>query len=187
MGFEEKKGKINKIVLIGMRGCGKSHFASCIAQELGWAKTDTDDEIVRISGKSVARLVKEGGWDGFRNWEHGICKKVSYLQNVVISTGGGAITFDRNRKYLINNALVIFLFTPLSVLIRRTQKDNARPSLTNQENWGKEIIDVWNERKDIYFNTADIVFRAKEIRHLPTQKNVEWNAKILVEKIREYL
>lgn len=187
MGSKECKKKIERIALIGMRGCGKSHFASCIAQELGWAKIDTDDEIVRISGKSVARVVKEGGWDEFRDWEHGICKKVSSLKNVVISSGGGAITFERNREFLTHNTLVIFLFTPFSVLMRRTQKDESRPSLTQKESWSQEIIDVWNERKDIYFDTADIVFRAQEIRHLSTQRNVEWNVKILVEKIKEFL
>lgn len=181
------KKKVDKIVLIGMRGSGKSHFGSCIANELGWGKIDTDDEIISLSGKTIPRIVSGEGWDVFRDWEHTVCKKTRDLKNVVVSTGGGAITFERNRTHLLNNALVIFLFAPFRELVNRISGDSSRPSLTQKKNIEEEVRQIWNERKDTYFSCADIVFQAQDIPGVPDYKNVETNAKILVQKIKEQL
>ena len=178
---------VRKVVLIGMRGCGKSHFGTCIAKELGWAKIDTDDEIERIEGKTTAWIINNEGWESFRNKEHDVCTKVQKLSNIVISTGGGAITFERNKKALTENALVVFLFASFKDLSKRLKGDTTRPSLTKQSHIEEEIKQVWKERKDIYFSESHIVFRAKEGLHRERRKNVEYNAKILVQKIKEHL
>lgn len=180
--------KFNKIVLIGMRGCGKSHFASCLAKELKWKKIDTDDEIVKKSRKEISQIVASHGWDTFRDLEHNICKEVSQKKHVVISTGGGAITFARNKEVLQKNALIIFLFVNFKTLVLRLKKresKNKRPALTNNISIADEIKQVWKERADIYFNAADIVFKAKDDLSKNAKTNVEKNAKILAKKIKQ--
>ncbi len=182
--------KFNKVVLIGMRGCGKSHFASCLAKELHWKKIDTDDEIVKKSGKEISEIVSLYGWETFRNLEHDICKEVSTQKNVIISTGGGAITFERNQKVLQKDALIVFLFVPFHKLCKRLQKrasQKKRPALKNKLSIPDEIKQVWEERADIYFNTADIVFKAKDDLSQNAKINVEKNAKILAKKIKSLL
>lgn len=178
---------IDKIILIGMRGSGKSHFGTCLSEELGWAKIDTDDEVERLSGKTIARMVKDEGWDSFRDWEYGVCKKISNLKNIIISTGGGLITFERNRKELLKNALVVFLFVSLEDLLSRLSGDSSRPSLTQKSSLQEEMEEVWKERKEIYFQYSDIIFRAKKSLSSDNRENVEMNAKILAKKIKEKL
>ena len=182
--------KVNKIVLIGMRGCGKSHFASCLAKEFKWKKIDTDDEIVRKSGNKISDIVKFHGWDTFRDLEHDICKEVVTQRNVIISTGGGAITFERNRKVLQHNTLIVFLFVDFKTLLTRLEKresKNKRPALTDQKSISDEIKQVWAERADIYFDAADIVFKAKDDLAKSSKMNVEKNAKILAKKIKSLI
>jgi shikimate kinase len=182
--------KFNKIVLIGMRGCGKSHFASCLAKELKWKKIDTDDEIVKKSGNEISEIVKIHGWNTFRDLEHDICKEVSQKKNVVISTGGGAITFKRNQDILHKNSITVFLFVNFKTLITRLEKresKNKRPSLTNKISISDEIRQIWEERVDIYFDNADIVFKAKDDLSKNAKINVEKNAKILAKKIKKLL
>lgn len=176
-----------RIVLVGMRGSGKSHFASCIAESLRWPKIDMDDEIEFIAGKSCAKIIKDDGWDRFRELEYEVAKKVSLLEKVVVSTGGGAITFERNRKVLQNNSLKIFLFASLSDLLSRLKGDKTRPSLTDGKTLKEEILAVWEERKDIYFDFADLVFRAKNSLSKNRKQNVEKNARVLVRKIQTLL
>ncbi len=179
---------IDKIVLIGMRGCGKSHFASCLSNELGWPKIDTDDEIEDRTKKKIGKIVKDDGWESFRDLEFSVCKKTSLLKNVIISTGGGLITFERNRNVLLGeNTLVVFLFTDLKELLRRLEKDTTRPSLTGKSDLQEEMEQVWEERKDIYFKYSDIVFRAKNNLSNDKRGNVEKNAKILAQKIKELM
>ncbi len=182
--------KFNKIVLIGMRGCGKSHFASCLAKELKWRKIDTDDEIVKKSGKEISDIVKSHGWETFRNLEHDICKEVSQKKNVVISTGGGAITFTRNQEVLHKNALVIFLFVDFKTLVLRLKKresKNKRPALINNTSIADEIKQIWEERADIYFDNSDLIFKAKDDLAKNAKMNVEKNAKILAKKVKKLL
>lgn len=179
--------KFNTVVLIGMRGCGKSHFASCLAKELQWRKIDTDDEIEKKSGKKISEIVKLYGWDTFRDMEHEICKDVAKKKNVVISTGGGAITFERNRTVLKEKALTVFIFATYTTLLARLQKRESRskrPALTNANSISDEIQNVWEERADIYFSAADIVFSAKDDLAKSSKLNVEKNAKILAKKIK---
>lgn len=176
-----------KIVLVGMRGSGKSHFGSCLADELGWPKIDMDDEIEDISGKTIPAIIETEGWEKFRDREFFIAEKVSHLQNVVISTGGGAITFERNRKLLKKDALIIFLFASFEDLVERLKNDTTRPSLKNGKSLSEEIEVIWKERGETYFNFADIVFRPHEILKNEQRRNVELNAKILVKKIKEFL
>ncbi len=182
--------KFNKIVLIGMRGCGKSHFASCLAKELRWKKIDTDDEIVKKAGKEISDIVALYGWETFRELEYDICKEVSQKRNVIISTGGGAITFARNREVLHKNSLIIFLFVNFKTLVARLEKresKNKRPALTQKNSIAEEIKHVWEERADIYFSAADLVFKAKDDLAKNAKMNVEKNAKILAKKIKQLL
>lgn len=176
---------IEKIVLIGMRGSGKSHFGTCLSKELGFSKIDIDDEVENLSHSTVRSLVENKGWDHFRDLEHGVCKKISSLKKIVISTGGGTVMFERNNEQLLKNALVIFLFVPFNDLFNRLKKDKSRPSLLNGYSLKDEIKKVWKERKDTYFKLANVVFTAKNNISKNRKLNVEMNAKILAHKIKQ--
>jgi shikimate kinase len=179
----------NKIVLIGMRGSGKSHFGSCLSQILGWPKIDMDDEIELVAGKTIPSIVETQGWEVFREQEHQMAKKVSGLKNLIISTGGGAITFERNQKYLKNSeTIVVFLFATLEDLVDRLSKDdNERPELEEGVGIEAELRKTWEERKDIYFEMSDIIFRAKPDLDEDSRINVEKNAMVLAKRIERLL
>lgn len=177
----------NKIVLIGMRGCGKSHMGSCIADELNWPKIDMDDEIETLAGKTIPAIIAEEGWDKFRDLEFIIAKKVSKLEKVIISTGGGAITFERNREVLQKNALTVFLFATKEELLNRLKGDTSRPSLKEGKTLAEEISEVWKERGETYFQSADIVFQARDNLAETKIENVAINGEVLGRKIKSVL
>lgn len=176
-----------KIVLIGMRGCGKSHMGSCISDELGWPKVDMDDEIENIAGKTIPAIIQQEGWESFRKREFQVAQKVSRLDKVVISTGGGAITFDRNREILTKDALVVFLFASHSELLSRLKGDCTRPPLVDGKTIEEEIAEIWKERGKIYFSAADIVFHAQDNLSENNIDNVEMNGAVLARKIKSLL
>ena len=135
------------IVLTGMPSSGKSTVGKRLAEELGMDFIDTDTEIEKVAGKSIPQIFKDLGEDGFRDIESQVIAEASARQNVVISTGGGAILRPQNITCLKGNGTIYFIDRPLELLI--TTDD--RPLSSNRD----DLIKRYNERYDIYCATAD--------------------------------
>ncbi len=179
---------MDTIILIGMRGCGKSHFGSLLGQILGMPRIDIDECVEAMVGKTISRIIETEGWDAFRDYEHAAIRKACQQKNVIIATGGGAITFERNKTLLQASGKIVFLFSSLQELLGRLKNDTSRPSLTAENTLKDEIVAVWNERKDIYFSSADIVFWSKDIISSDHKEAMLINAKILATRLKsEYL
>ena len=56
------------IVLIGFMGSGKTTVGREVARRLGWSFVDTDDEIERGAGKSIAAIFADEGKTIFGGW-----------------------------------------------------------------------------------------------------------------------
>ena len=84
------------IVFTGLRGTGKTTMSKLLSRRLGLPWIDTDREIEKNAGMKIRDIVDKFGWNHFRDLEHEMCSKCSKLTNYIISTGGGALTFERN-------------------------------------------------------------------------------------------
>lgn len=135
------------IVLTGMPSCGKSTIGKRLADELGMRFVDTDEEIVKLAGKPISQIFKDLGESSFRDMETEAITTVSAKQNQVIATGGGAILREQNVTQLKGNGTIYFIDRPLEMLI--TTDD--RPLSSNRD----DLIKRYNERYNIYCNTAD--------------------------------
>ncbi len=58
--------KIERIVLAGFSGTGKSTVSKLLAARLGWTAIDVDIEIERASGKPIPIMFAEEGEAAFR-------------------------------------------------------------------------------------------------------------------------
>lgn len=180
--------KTSNIVLIGMRGCGKSHFGSLLSLFFSMPKIDIDECIESMTQKTIPRIIEIEGWDAFREYEHVAIQRACSYQGVIISTGGGAITFERNRKLLEKNGFIVFLFASLSQLLKRLENDsNKRPNLTSNISLKEEVIEIWNARKKIYFESSDLIFWSQENLSAHLYENIFLNVKVLAKKIQEIL
>ena len=63
------KGVGSHIILIGFSTTGKSRVGQEVAKHLGWDLVDTDEEIVRLAGKSIAHIFAQDGEEHFRKME----------------------------------------------------------------------------------------------------------------------
>ncbi|GAH72394.1 unnamed protein product, partial [marine sediment metagenome] len=57
------------IVLIGMRGSGKTAVGRILAQKLGRELIEMDELIVGKAGLSIPEIVEKHGWERFRDLE----------------------------------------------------------------------------------------------------------------------
>lgn len=141
--FKEKEN----IVLVGMPSSGKSTVGKILSAETGKIFIDTDEEIVKRTGKEISDIFKENGEAYFRSLESEIIKDLSLKEGAVIATGGGAILNERNIELLRENGRVYFLDRPLDLLI--TTSD--RPLSSNRSDLKKR----YNERYSLYCARCD--------------------------------
>jgi pentafunctional AROM polypeptide len=80
----------SSIVLIGMRGAGKTTLGKFAARVLGFKFIDVDEYVETSIGKKISDIVKEEGWECFRRYETECLKKIVSENDFkcVISCGG---------------------------------------------------------------------------------------------------
>ena len=83
--------RVERIVLIGFSGTGKSTIARLVAEKLGWTAADTDREIERQWGATIPAIFRDHGEPAFRASERAILAQLLQRDNLVIATGGGAV------------------------------------------------------------------------------------------------
>ncbi|WIA11856.1 hypothetical protein OEZ85_011942 [Tetradesmus obliquus] len=107
------------IYLIGMMGTGKSTTGKMLANTLKYAFFDTDSVIeLAHPGESVADIFKKYGEDYFRNCESQVLKELAPYKNLVVATGGGAVSRPKNWSYM-HNGIVAWLQGAPELLARR--------------------------------------------------------------------
>ena len=97
------------IALIGMPGSGKSTFGKKLAKDLGKTFVDLDDEIYSREGQTAEEIILFRGEDAFRDIETKVLGEISLRHNAVISTGGGIVERDENRRLLLRNSNIWYL------------------------------------------------------------------------------
>ena len=130
-----------------MPGAGKTTIGKYLAEALGREFIDTDELIVRKTGKEITEIFNELGESGFRDIESEVIAEVSLKNGSIISTGGGAILREDNIRSLKHNGVIFFLDRELSELIPTSD----RPLASSRE----LIIKRYNERINIYNSTCD--------------------------------
>lgn len=139
------------LFLVGARGCGKSTVGQALARKLGYAFVDTDSFLLNHTGKSVAEIVAEEGWEGFRARESDALQRVT-APATVIATGGGMVLAEGNRQFMQENGIPVWLHAPAQVLASRltaAPEEEQRPTLTGK-GITDEIVDILAAREGLY-------------------------------------
>ena len=116
------------VVLVGPPGAGKTTVGRLLAQRLGQPFRDTDDDIVTVTGKSIAEIFFDEGEDAFRSLERAAVAAALAEHEGVLSVGGGAVLSADSRQFL-QGVRVIFLNVGLSDAARRVGLNRDRPVL----------------------------------------------------------
>lgn len=131
------------MILTGFMGSGKTTVGERLAHSTGKKFIDLDHYIVEQAGKPIPEIFESDGESGFREIERESLKKVIESTDVVISTGGGIITYEESRNLLKenNNHNVYFLSAPFDLLYERVKNDEGRPMLKNGYDATKALYD----------------------------------------------
>jgi len=148
--------KAENVFLIGPMGAGKTTIGRQLAQSLGLEFEDSDQEIQQRTGVDIPTIFEYEGEEGFRRREMKAIADMVELDNVVLATGGGAVTQPENRRLLAARGYVIYLSCSPEQQFERTYKDKNRPLLQTEA--PLEMLKSLNEVRDPqYREIADLV------------------------------
>lgn len=141
------------LYLIGMMGVGKSTVGQLVAKMLGYRFFDTDTVIEQATGQTISEIFADMGEAEFRQLETQVLAELSAYTRLVVATGGGIVSQQRNWSYL-RHGLIIWLNVPIEVLFQRLKKDTSRPLLQTADPLAKLQL-LLQERRALYAQ-ADI-------------------------------
>ena len=151
--------QLRNIILIGPMGSGKTSTGRVLAKEINHIFLDTDEEVTRRTGVSIAYIFDIEKESGFREREYQALKSLMENENSVIATGGGIVTHKQSRKLIKNHANIVYLKTGIQKQIERATVSENRPLLidTDTEKKLKELMltraPLYEEISNIKINT----------------------------------
>jgi len=136
-------------------GAGKTVVGRKLAEKLGMAFTDADEEISEAAGCSIEDIFEDYGQDAFRDVEERVISRLLDDKPKVLATGGGAFINPRTRSLIAERGISVWLRAELDVLVKRTQRRGGRPLLKNKDPRAT-LQQLIIEREPVYAE-ADIV------------------------------
>ena len=145
---------MNKIVITGFMGSGKSTVARALAQLLDYRMIDLDDVIKSNVGRSARQIIEEDGEPHFRELElQALSKLLQTSDKYVVALGGGAWISDASRRAIKEQgATSVWLDAPFSLCWDRiTAADDQRPLARSEA----EAFELFSSRTSCY-ELADV-------------------------------
>lgn len=140
---------MKNIVLIGFMGTGKTAAGRRLAQRLRREFVDTDAEIEKVTGKTVAQIFARDGAVRFRSEEALLAKKLAGRRGLVVSTGGGMVLNPENVRLFKENGILIALTADPEVIMGRVKSKKSRPLLAKGDL--REVVEgLLKEREGVY-------------------------------------
>lgn len=142
------------IVLIGMRGSGKTTVGAILAGRLHRELIPMDALIVYEFGMTIPEVVERHGWPRFREVEAQVAREVALLKGTINATGGGVILNPGSVQALRETGIVFWLNVSVDQTLRRIGEDPNRPSLTGRGSRREDLQATYAEREPLYRSAA---------------------------------
>lgn len=173
---------MNRIIIIGYMGAGKTTVGKALSKELGIPFYDLDWYIESRMRKTVAQLFSERGEEGFRQIEYNMLHEVAEFEDVIISCGGGTPCFFDNIDYMNEQGETIYLKATPEVLYGHLKMGKTvRPLLLGKTE--DELLSYIGQQLSVRENYYN---KAKHILDVSLLDNYE-KIKITVKELRKLL
>lgn len=131
-------------------GAGKTTIGQKLAQKLGCTFMDLDDKIIEIAGQSIPEIFEESGEAAFRTTERRALLDAARNFKGIVALGGGSLQNQHLLDHIKLNGLLIFIETPVSVILDRISNDENRPLLLDDQGNPKDEDTLRKDLKTVY-------------------------------------
>jgi len=149
---------MEKIVLLGYMGCGKSTIANRLSKTINIPFVDLDQYIEKETKLSISAIFAQHGEIYFRKIEHELfVSLLSSQESMIIGLGGGTPCYANNHLLLKQDGVTsIYLKASIETLFARLSFNKSKRPLiaekTNEEM--KEFIAMHVFERSFYYNQA---------------------------------
>lgn len=157
---------MKNIVLIGMPGCGKSTIGYRMSQKINYSFFDADKYLEEKENRIISDIFSKEGEEYFRKLETKYLEDLSKKEQIIISTGGGAVKKKENIDTLKQNGIIIFLDRTIEDISKENHEN--RPLLQNIENLWK----LYDERINLYRKYADIIIKNDDDMNVIVERTI---------------
>ena len=145
------------VVIIGMRGSGKTFIGELAATTLAWTFVDADAFFEQKFPSGLRDYVQQHGWPAFRAAEVEVLKELlsKLPSRHVISLGGGIVETLEAREILAaytRNRPVVHIARPVNEIVAYLEAETSRPA------YGEPIIDVFKRREPWFAECSNYEF-----------------------------
>ncbi|MBR6285786.1 MAG: shikimate kinase [Bacteroidaceae bacterium] len=147
---------MERIILIGYMGAGKTTIGKLLAEDLKLQFFDIDWYIEDRFHKKIPQIFEERGEEGFRQIERNMLHEVAEFEDVLISSGGGTPCFFDNMDYMNQQAKTVYLKASPEVLYDHLKMGRTeRPLLADKTpEEMKEFISQSLEKREPFYSKA---------------------------------
>lgn len=137
-------------------GTGKTEVGTQLSRMLDMRLIDVDTEIEAGQGMKITDIFGTFGEQRFREIETAMIRKIAAMENVIISTGGGAVLREENMEALRANGMIFCLTATPATILRRTSGSADRP-LLNVEDPLAKIRELLEFRRPFYEKAGKMI------------------------------
>lgn len=140
----------DRIFLTGFMGAGKSIIGRQLAGRLELPFLDLDDKIIQKAGRSIPEIFDELGEPEFRSIEKEAVLEITRKFKGVVALGGGSLQNQHLVDHIKLSGLLIFIETPVSVILDRIMENKDRPLLLDENGNQKDEETLRRQMKTLY-------------------------------------
>lgn len=146
------------VFIIGMRGAGKTTTGHWVAKTLKRPFIDLDTELESTEGMPIPDIIKERGWQGFRDAELALLERMvkERSSGFVFACGGGVVEIPEARKLLIDyhktKGNVMLVMRDIDQVMDFLKIDKTRPAYV------EDMMGVWLRRKPWFQECSNIQY-----------------------------
>jgi XRE family transcriptional regulator, aerobic/anaerobic benzoate catabolism transcriptional regulator len=146
---EESRRK--RIVLIGLRGAGKSTLGSKLALDLDVAFIELDGEIEKDTGMPLGEIFSLYGQSGYRAIERRTLTRVlSDNESAVVSVGGGVVSEKETFEYLLSHCYTIWIKARPEEHMSRVVEQGDFRAMTGNDQAMEDLRRILEAREPLY-------------------------------------
>lgn len=173
-----------RIVICGIKHCGKTRLGEALAHALELPFFDTDALLEADVGKPVRAFYREVGEAAFREREADVIRKftASAPSPAVVALGGGAISNPcLSQDELHRLGLVLWLDVPVPTAFDRMAREGLPPFLADKPDPLAEFERICAVRRPLFRKAADASLELPEV--LPVEEAIDRLLAVLESKV----